>query len=76
MLTDAGPIFTDPADGVAILESRGSTAETLGIPLAVLAELTHRCPLQCHATLSGSKVCLVAHARSDELSSLRSRFHR
>ena len=46
MLTDAGPIFTDPADGVAILESRGSTAETLGIPLAVLAEVTHRCPLQ------------------------------
>ena len=23
------------------------TAETFGIPLAVLAELTHRCPLQC-----------------------------
>ena len=22
-------------------------AETFGIPLAVLAELTHRCPLQC-----------------------------
>ena len=30
-----------------MLESRGSTAETFGIPLAVLAELTHRCPLQC-----------------------------
>ena len=30
-----------------MLESRGTTAETFGIPLAVLAELTHRCPLQC-----------------------------
>ena len=30
-----------------MLERRGSTAETFGIPLAVLAELTHRCPLQC-----------------------------
>ena len=30
-----------------MLESRGSIAETFGIPLAVLAELTHRCPLQC-----------------------------
>ena len=27
--------------------ARRSTAETFGIPLAVLAELTHRCPLQC-----------------------------
>src|SRR5262249_17037017 len=34
------------ADGLAALEAR-STAETFGIPLAVLAELTHRCPLQC-----------------------------
>ena len=38
---------SDPADGLAVLEQRGSTAETFGIPLAVLAELTHRCPLQC-----------------------------
>ena len=30
-----------------MLEQRRSTAETFGIPLAVLAELTHRCPLQC-----------------------------
>src|SRR6476619_5968671 len=36
-----------PSDGLAILESQRSTAETFGIPLAVLAELTHRCPLQC-----------------------------
>ena len=36
-----------PSDGLAVLEARGSTAETFGIPLAVLAELTHRCPLQC-----------------------------
>jgi pyrroloquinoline quinone biosynthesis protein E len=38
---------TDPGDGLAALEARRSTAETFGIPLAVLAELTHRCPLQC-----------------------------
>src|ERR1700676_360606 len=38
---------TGPSDGLAVLESRRSTAETFGIPLAVLAELTHRCPLQC-----------------------------
>ena len=37
----------DTTDGLAVLEARGSTAETFGIPLAVLAELTHRCPLQC-----------------------------
>src|SRR4051794_23469643 len=36
-----------PADGLAALEQRGWVAETFGIPLAVLAELTHRCPLQC-----------------------------
>ena len=41
------PVATAPADGVATLESRGSVAEQFGIPLAVLAELTHRCPLQC-----------------------------
>ena len=37
----------DASDGLAVLENRGSTAEAFGIPLAVLAELTHRCPLQC-----------------------------
>ena len=36
-----------PRDGLAVLEAQRSTAETFGIPLAVLAELTHRCPLQC-----------------------------
>src|ERR1700750_1745969 len=46
-LTDASPVAADPSDGLAIMEQRGSTAETFGIPLAVLAELTHRCPLQC-----------------------------
>jgi pyrroloquinoline quinone biosynthesis protein E len=46
-LTDAGVAASDPSDGLAVLERRGSTAETFGIPLAVLAELTHRCPLQC-----------------------------
>lgn len=38
---------TGPSDGLAVLESRRSAAETYGIPLAVLAEVTHRCPLQC-----------------------------
>lgn len=46
-LTDASPVHADPLDGLAILEQRKSQAETFGIPLAVLAELTHRCPLQC-----------------------------
>src|SRR4051812_26596475 len=46
-LIDTHGAAPDPADGLAVLESRGSTAETFGIPLAVLAELTHRCPLQC-----------------------------
>ncbi|HEY4202400.1 MAG TPA: pyrroloquinoline quinone biosynthesis protein PqqE [Devosiaceae bacterium] len=47
-LTDQSPVFADPQDGVAILEHPGrSIAETYGIPLAVLLELTHRCPLQC-----------------------------
>jgi pyrroloquinoline quinone biosynthesis protein E len=45
-LLDTSPVFADPTDGLAILESR-SVAETYGIPLAVLLELTHRCPLQC-----------------------------
>jgi pyrroloquinoline quinone biosynthesis protein E len=50
-LTDASPVFAEPAladptDGLAIMESRRSTAETFGIPLAVLAEITHRCPLR------------------------------
>ncbi len=46
-LTDASPVHADPSDGLAVLEQRRSQAETFGIPLAVLAELTHRCPLQC-----------------------------
>ncbi len=41
------PKATDPRDGLAVLEKQGSAAETYGIPLAVLAEMTHRCPLQC-----------------------------
>jgi pyrroloquinoline quinone biosynthesis protein E len=43
-MTDAG---IAAGDGLAALEGRRSAAETFGIPLAVLAELTHRCPLQC-----------------------------
>lgn len=46
-LTDATPLPAVAADGLSILESPKSAAETFGIPLAVLAELTHRCPLQC-----------------------------
>ena len=46
-LTDANAAAGAPSDGLAVLEQRGSTAETFGIPLAVLAEITHRCPLQC-----------------------------
>ena len=42
-----GRAAANPNDGLAILESQRSTAATFGIPLAVLAELTHRCPLQC-----------------------------
>ena len=45
-LTDTSPPI-DSNDGLAVLERRSSVAETYGIPLAVLAELTHRCPLQC-----------------------------
>lgn len=41
------PTLTDPNDSLAVLESSRSTAETFGIPLAVLLEITHRCPLQC-----------------------------
>src|SRR5204862_2439296 len=46
-LTDASAVAGSPSDGLAIMEQRGSLAETFGIPLAVLAEITHRCPLQC-----------------------------
>lgn len=46
-LTDATPLPAVATDGLSILESPKSAAETFGIPLAVLAELTHRCPLQC-----------------------------
>jgi len=45
-LLDTSPVFADPTDGLAILEQK-SVAESYGIPLAVLLELTHRCPLQC-----------------------------
>ena len=33
-LTDAAPLPADPADGLSILESPKSAAETFGIPLA------------------------------------------
>ncbi len=42
-------VRSDPNDSLAILEGPEvlSKAEKFGIPLAVLAEMTHRCPLQC-----------------------------
>lgn len=46
-LTDSDAVHADPIDGLTALEKDRSPAETFGIPLAVLAELTHRCPLQC-----------------------------
>ena len=45
-LTDPSKL-RDPTTGSRCWSSSGSIAETFGIPLAVLAELTHRCPLQC-----------------------------
>src|SRR4249920_847788 len=47
ILADGKTAGAAPSDGLAVLESQRSTAETFGIPLALLAELTHRCPLQC-----------------------------
>ena len=47
ILADGKTTGAAPHDGLAVLESQRSTAEAFGIPLAVLAELTHRCPLQC-----------------------------
>ncbi|MET4386332.1 pyrroloquinoline quinone biosynthesis protein E [Bradyrhizobium sp. F1.4.3] len=41
------PIPPDASDSLAVLEKQRSTAEMFGIPLAVLLEITHRCPLQC-----------------------------
>ncbi|QMV02776.1 pyrroloquinoline quinone biosynthesis protein PqqE [Devosia sp. D6-9] len=46
-ITHSSPVLNDPRDGVAILEGNRSVAEQYGIPLAVLLEMTHRCPLQC-----------------------------
>ncbi|HJZ21720.1 MAG TPA: pyrroloquinoline quinone biosynthesis protein PqqE, partial [Bradyrhizobium sp.] len=46
VIADSKPV-AEPNDRLAALEGRGSIAETYGIPLAVLAEVTHRCPLQC-----------------------------
>src|SRR5690606_40552289 len=41
-------VHEDPMDGLALLEGNGKPiAAQYGIPLAVLLELTHRCPLQC-----------------------------
>jgi len=37
----------DTNDSLAVLEKQRSLAETFGIPVAVLLEVTHRCPLQC-----------------------------
>jgi pyrroloquinoline quinone biosynthesis protein E len=42
-----GNLPPDISDSLAVLEKSRSTAEAFGIPLAVLLEITHRCPLQC-----------------------------
>ena len=47
LLADARQPAPRPPTGSRCWNRSGSTAETFGIPLAVLAELTHRCPLQC-----------------------------
>ncbi len=39
-LTDANAAAGAPSDGLAVLEQRGSTAETFGIPLAVRVAAT------------------------------------
>ena len=36
-----------PSTGSRCWKAAARSPETFGIPLAVLAELTHRCPLQC-----------------------------
>src|SRR6201992_4146665 len=38
---------TEADNSFSVLERQKSVAETHGIPVAVLLELTHRCPLQC-----------------------------
>ena len=38
---------TDTDNSFSVLEREKSVAETHGIPVAVLLEVTHRCPLQC-----------------------------
>jgi pyrroloquinoline quinone biosynthesis protein E len=48
----SGPLTTDvaplaPPDSLDVMQKGRSQAETFGIPLAVLLEITHRCPLQC-----------------------------
>jgi pyrroloquinoline quinone biosynthesis protein E len=44
---DSPKLAADPMDALNVLQAGSSVARSFGIPLAVLAELTHRCPLQC-----------------------------
>jgi hypothetical protein len=60
-LTDAHLATREPSDGIAALEGRGSVAETFGIPLAVLAELTHRCPLLLQSGRAGARRQRIDH---------------
>ncbi|MGP8123673.1 MAG: pyrroloquinoline quinone biosynthesis protein PqqE [Xanthobacteraceae bacterium] len=55
-----------PSDGLSVLEKPGSTAESYGIPLAVLAELTHRCPLQCPYCSNPLELERASHELSTE----------
>jgi pyrroloquinoline quinone biosynthesis protein E len=44
---DPSAAVVDTSDALHVLQPALSPAQSFGIPLAVLAELTHRCPLQC-----------------------------
>lgn len=46
-ITDPSSVFRESSDGLTALSQKEPQTQTFGIPLAVLAELTHRCPLQC-----------------------------
>ena len=62
ILADGKTTGTAPNDGLAVLESQRSTAETFGIPLAVLAELTHRA--RCNAPIAPTRSNSTAAAAS------------
>lgn len=40
-------VVVDKSDALGVMQGEAARREAYGIPLAVLAEITHRCPLQC-----------------------------